>query len=231
MTRTAALQHRRIVVARHIGHIERLIASTPAADRQQRERLLAEHLAEACALDAAIAGQVVAGGAEPAPDAIRGAGRMTCPRCKDVRLLTYDELSPDEQAHVGLGSVFPCPDCQDTGRPARPVRLQLSRRKGFDLQALSRATNGLPARNVARPSTWGNPYRIGVPRRHVDGRIVIPATALEAAAWYREYLEYHLQGDTMRPALDEDIAGRNIACWCDLDEPCHGDVLLELANG
>lgn len=27
----------------------------------------------------------------------------------------------------------------------KPVRLQLSRRKGFDLQALSMATNGLPA--------------------------------------------------------------------------------------
>lgn len=40
----------------------------------------------------------------------------------------------------------------------RPVRLQLSRRKGFDLQALSLATNGLPAVNVARPSKLGNPF-------------------------------------------------------------------------
>ena len=32
----------------------------------------------------------------------------------------------------------------------KPVRLQISRRKGFDLQALSIATNGLPAVNVAR---------------------------------------------------------------------------------
>lgn len=28
-----------------------------------------------------------------------------------------------------------------------PVRLRLSRRKGFDLQALSRATNGIEASN------------------------------------------------------------------------------------
>ena len=40
----------------------------------------------------------------------------------------------------------------------RPVRLQLSRKKGFDLQALSLATNGLPAVNVARPGRWGNPF-------------------------------------------------------------------------
>lgn len=38
-----------------------------------------------------------------------------------------------------------------------PIRLQLSRRKGFNLQAASRAANGLDAVNVARPSKWGNP--------------------------------------------------------------------------
>lgn len=44
---------------------------------------------------------------------------------------------------------------------AKPVRLQLSRKKGFDLQALSLETNGLPAVSVARPSKWGNPFRVG----------------------------------------------------------------------
>jgi len=39
-----------------------------------------------------------------------------------------------------------------------PVRLQLSRRKGFDLQAWSREVNGLPAVNVARPGRFGNPF-------------------------------------------------------------------------
>ena len=27
-----------------------------------------------------------------------------------------------------------------------------------------------------------------------------------------------------------DLAGRDLACWCPLDQPCHADVLLELAN-
>ncbi len=40
----------------------------------------------------------------------------------------------------------------------RPVRLQLSRKKGFDLQALSLATNGLECAVVARPVRWGNPF-------------------------------------------------------------------------
>lgn len=39
-----------------------------------------------------------------------------------------------------------------------PVRLQLSRKKGFDLQAWSRQVNGLPAVKVTRPGKWGNPF-------------------------------------------------------------------------
>lgn len=27
-----------------------------------------------------------------------------------------------------------------------------------------------------------------------------------------------------------DLRGRDLACWCPLDAPCHADVLLELAN-
>lgn len=27
------------------------------------------------------------------------------------------------------------------------------------------------------------------------------------------------------------LAGADLACWCPLDQPCHADVLLELANG
>lgn len=27
------------------------------------------------------------------------------------------------------------------------------------------------------------------------------------------------------------LRGRDLVCWCPLDQPCHADVLLELANG
>ncbi len=27
-----------------------------------------------------------------------------------------------------------------------------------------------------------------------------------------------------------ELAGRNLACWCAIGDPCHGDVLLEVAN-
>jgi hypothetical protein len=32
-----------------------------------------------------------------------------------------------------------------------------------------------------------------------------------------------------RPDLSE-LRGKDLACWCPLDQPCHADVLLELAN-
>lgn len=32
-----------------------------------------------------------------------------------------------------------------------------------------------------------------------------------------------------RPDLTP-LAGHDLACWCPLDQPCHADVLLELAN-
>jgi hypothetical protein len=27
-----------------------------------------------------------------------------------------------------------------------------------------------------------------------------------------------------------ELRGKNLACWCRLDQSCHADVLLELAN-
>lgn len=92
----------------------------------------------------------------------------------------------------------------------RPVRLRLSRRRGFDLQALSLRTNGLEAVNVARPTKWGNPYRADV------------AGALVAVNMFEIFAAPRL------PVAD--LKGKNLACWCAPDAPCHADVLLRLAN-
>jgi hypothetical protein len=38
---------------------------------------------------------------------------------------------------------------------------------------------------------------------------------------------------TEGPSLAEirrDLRGRDLACWCPLDQPRHADVLLEIAN-
>lgn len=108
-----------------------------------------------------------------------------------------------------------------------PVRLQLSRRKGFDLQALSQATNGLPAVNVARPTKWGNPAKVGE----------LGCTTVESAVnAYRRWLTkgpaslLSFRDPPRVTEIIEQLRDRNLACWCRIGDPCHADVLLELAN-
>ncbi len=74
---------------------------------------------------------------------------------------------------------------------------------------------------VARPGPWGNPYRVGDPGP--DGRPI--ASRDEAVALYRR----HVHAPPAGHAYDE-LRGKNLACWCPLDGPCHADVLLERAN-
>jgi hypothetical protein len=39
-------------------------------------------------------------------------------------------------------------------------------------------------------------------------------------------------GRTLTPQMIRaELGGRDLACWCALDQPCHADVLLEIANG
>jgi hypothetical protein len=125
-----------------------------------------------------------------------------------------------------------------------PVRLQLSRAKGFKLQALSMAINGLAAVNVARPSRWGNPWKVG--EQEVLGLTldelnelsseggtttveVKTVTAAYAVQRYRELV--HACGQGTIEAMRTQLRGKNLACWCKPGEPCHADVLLELSNG
>lgn len=61
--------------------------------------------------------------------------------------MTHTQIKPD------AGTRGPAKSCR-----AMPIRLVLSRRQGFNLQAASRAANGLEAVIVARPSRWGNPF-------------------------------------------------------------------------
>ena len=117
----------------------------------------------------------------------------------------------------------------------KPQRLQLSRQRGFDLQARSRQLNGLPAQVVARPGIWGNPFSIA----DMQARFGLDAAGARAKAvdLHRQWLERRLD-----PALDPGeppsvaeiraaLAGKNLACWCSLDGPCHAETLLLIANG
>jgi Domain of unknown function (DUF4326) len=125
---------------------------------------------------------------------------------------------------------------------ADPVRIQLSRARGFSLQAYSQSVNGLEAVNVARPSKWGNPYKIGSVVRHPDNGVSVINDAAGAVIMYTGWAEMANAGRATpdakghTPTPDEievaykSIRGKNLACWCALDAPCHADVLLRLAN-
>ena len=128
----------------------------------------------------------------------------------------------------------------------KPVRLQLSRKKGFRLQELSRKTNGLLAVNVSRPGKFGNPFRIHrtqhgtwevrVPlgkypypfdtyRRNYGTRDLAIADAILAhKRWLRSPA-----GCEIAQLARETFKDHNAACWC--KGPCHGDNLLACARG
>ena len=112
-----------------------------------------------------------------------------------------------------------------------PARIVLSRRGGFDLQATSRALNGLPAQSVARPGLWGNPFTIA----EVMGETGLEkdAAQAEAVARYGRWIAGELAGPKPPPARDTiraELGGKNLACWCREGSPCHVDALLRLAN-
>lgn len=117
----------------------------------------------------------------------------------------------------------------------KPVRLQLSRKKGFNLQEHSRAVNGLEAVNVARPSIFGNPFT----KRQAQEVGYSGSNSLLVEA----FSDWISGGDTYWQGAEcgwarsrvlnniSALRGKNLACWCKSGEPCHADVLLELANG
>jgi hypothetical protein len=116
-----------------------------------------------------------------------------------------------------------------------PRRLQLSRKKGFNLQAFSRAANGLDAVNVARPSRWGNPWVIGQiacscrSAGECTHNAFRSSDAAAAVAAYRDWAKSWRNPRGLLSHLPS-LRGKNLACWCVPGEPCHADVLLELAN-
>lgn len=108
-----------------------------------------------------------------------------------------------------------------------PIRVQRQRSAGWRM----------PANTVyvGRPTIFGNPWKVGEPRdqRQPNGKLV---TAQEAVDMYR----FSMCAVDGRPGIytnfegsERDLnplRGKNLACWCALDQPCHADVLLELAN-
>ena len=127
-----------------------------------------------------------------------------------------------------------------------PVRVQLSRRKGWRMPENTVS--------VARPHRHGNPWPVkGCCVYLVDGTKVGIAAILSVAGVVDRFRRWRLGdfgtaiGATDHPLYGlvlcpgeppslDDLRGKNLACWCPLTDkdgnhvPCHADVLLELAN-
>ena len=97
------------------------------------------------------------------------------------------------------------------------VRIQRRRTKGW------RMPEG--AIYVGRPSRWGNVVSIGEILTSESG-FLLTVTPGIAVNIYRTYIFHSVRLDTFLAPL----RGHDLACWCPLDQPCHADVLLELAN-
>ncbi|MDH3681449.1 MAG: DUF4326 domain-containing protein [Acidimicrobiia bacterium] len=69
-------------------------------------------------------------------------------------------------------------------------------------------------KSVARPSRWGNPYRL---EREADRPDVM--------ARYRRWLAQRLDEDPH--FLDPLRAASGVACYCQLDVACHADIIIE----
>jgi hypothetical protein len=113
----------------------------------------------------------------------------------------------------------------------KPARIVLSRRAGFDLQAVSLALNGLPAQSVARPGHWGNPFTIADVAEELG--LDKDAAQAEAVARHGRWMRGELAGPRTPPTraeIREALSGKNLACWCRAGSPCHVDNLLVLAN-
>ena len=98
-----------------------------------------------------------------------------------------------------------------------PRRIQRKRTKGWRM----------PENTVyvGRPTIWGNyfykveNYELWLEESRTIGTYYAMADALNC---------YKHRDEVLR-RLPE-LKGKNLACWCPLDKPCHADILLELAN-
>ena len=94
-----------------------------------------------------------------------------------------------------------------------PKRIQRSRAKGWKMPA--------NAIYVGRPTVWGNPYLVGA--ELMNGETL---TAEKAVELYEQHLADNFSERDIRHCL----RNKDLACWCALDQPCHADVLLRIAN-
>ena len=112
-----------------------------------------------------------------------------------------------------------------------PKRIQRKRTKGW------RMPEG--AVNVTRPTIWGNPFLHDDPAQAVEAyerltqgnspMFSMGPGKLQFAKNCHPNTLHHAFPDFVRENIHQ-LRGKDLACWCPLDKPCHADVLLRWAN-
>jgi hypothetical protein len=98
-----------------------------------------------------------------------------------------------------------------------PARIQRKRAKGWRKPIADAVWVGCV--NDDNPGEWGNPYN----------KFRKTMTAEERVALFHRDL---LNG-SLRFTVDDvrrKLKGKDLMCWCKPGDPCHGDVLLRIAN-
>lgn len=116
------------------------------------------------------------------------------------------------------------PELAKGGERAVARRIQRRRTKGWKMPE--------GAVYVGRPTVWGNPWKVFLGKcdcghdEDACGSVMYRCHSAEAAIrLYRA----HING-LKRLHIKAKLRGKDLACWCSLDKPCHADVLLEIAN-
>lgn len=110
----------------------------------------------------------------------------------------------------------------------KPIRIQRKRIKGWRMPE-----NTI---SVCRPGAWGNPYKVTKEgkcwfvideklNRKMECEDELQAIRYSLELFQKMALKH--RWDYYAPFY---LKGRNLACWCPLDKPCHTDILLKLAN-
>jgi len=101
------------------------------------------------------------------------------------------------------------PNSGNTNVSCCPVRVQRKRVKGWRM----------PENTVyvGRPTKYGNPYQVSCQATDEFRKQQIEK--------YKQSMSVMLKQDAVK-----ELKGKNLACFCSLDKPCHADVLLEIAN-
>lgn len=104
---------------------------------------------------------------------------------------------------------------------AYPQRLQFFySRGGWDMDVVSQLVNGLPAKRICGATNFSTPYDSEAADPHLRVQLyrdMVMNRDSRRGRWIAEHVH--------------ELKGHNLFCICAKGRPCHGDVLIELANG